>query len=414
MIIAVGWRAALLAHALFAVLILAGCANSIVPKAAVTSPPVARPALPGPAVVAPVPVNAPALALVRQPGPLPSSVGIGANQAETALAAFRLSCPELQRRADRSGLTRPADWSAACTAAASWPNGSAVQFFDSYFQTVQFGDGKALATGYFEPEIAGSRERRPGYDVPIYRRPPDLIQIDLGDFSSQFEGKSIRGRMIDGVFKPYFDRAAIVDGALAGRGLEIAWARDPIEFFFLQIQGSGRLRLPDGSVMRIGYDGQNGHDYTGIGRLLLDRGELSSGGASMQSIVAWLRANPERGRAVMNENRSYVFFRELTGHGPVGAMGLAVTPRATVAVDPTFIPLGAPVLLALDRPEAKGIWIAQDTGGAIKGANRVDTFWGAGEEAARIAGGMSARGPAWLLLPRPTLARLDGTATAKP
>jgi len=404
-----GWRAALLAPAL----ILAGCANSIVPKTVAAPPVAARPVLPVPPSGAPAPAAASALALSRQPGPSLAGLGLDVDQAETALGAFKLSCPELQRRADRSGLTVPADWTASCAAAATWPQGRALAFFSSYFETVQFGDGKALATGYFEPEIAGSRERRPGYDVAVYRRPSDLIQIDLGEFSSQFAGKSIRGRMVDGAFRPYFDRAAIVDGALAGRGLEIAWARDPIEFFFLQIQGSGRLRLPDGSIMRIGYDGQNGHDYTGIGRLLLDRGELAPGGASMQSIVGWLRANPERAPAVMNENRSYVFFRELTGPGPVGAMGLAVTPGASVAVDPAYIPLGAPVLLTLDRPEAKGIWIAQDTGGAIKGANRVDTFWGAGAEAARIAGGMSARGPAWLLLPRQTLARLDGAATAK-
>lgn len=203
----------------------------------------------------------------------------------------------------------------------------------------------------------------------------------------------------------YFTRAEIEDGALAGKGLEIAWAADPVELFFLQIQGSGRVRTPDGSVMRIGYDNQNGREYVAIGRLLRDRGVLPPGGASMQSIVEWLRANPEQGKALMRENLSYIFFKELTGPGPLGALGLPVTPQATVATDPLFVPLGAPVFLTMDRPEANGLWVAQDTGGAIKGANRFDTFWGAGPEATRIAGGMSASGRALILLPKGSAAR---------
>ena len=195
-------------------------------------------------------------------------------------------------------------------------------------------------------------------------------------------------------------------GALAGRGLEIAWAADAGEFFFLQIQGSGRLRLPDGQVIRIGYDTQNGHDYVGIGRLLRERGALQPGQTSMQGILDYLRADPVRGAAVMRENPSWVFFRELTGPGPLGALGLPVTPRASVATDPKFVPLGAPIFLSMDRAEPNGLWIAQDTGGAIKGANRVDTFWGAGPEARAIAGGMAARGSALLLLPKASAARL--------
>jgi len=174
--------------------------------------------------------------------------------------------------------------------------------------------------------------------------------------------------------------------------------------FFLQIQGSGRVKLPDGSVLRIGYADQNGREYVAIGRLLRDRGILPPGGASMQAIVDWLRANPEAGRALMRENLSYIFFRELGGP-PLGALGVPVTPRGTVAADPAFVPLGAPVYLTLDRPEANGLWVAQDTGGAIKGPNRFDTFWGAGADATRTAGGMSAAGQALILLPKGTLAR---------
>lgn len=323
-----------------------------------------------------------------------------------ALSAFRASCPSLQRRADTSGLTAGTDWSSACSAAASWSNGQAREFFRRYFEAVQVGDGRAYATGYYEPEIAGCRSPTPSCQTPIYRRPADLIDVDLGLFSDALKGKSIRGKVDGAKFIPYDDRALITGGSLDGRGLELAYANDPIELFFLEVQGSGRLRLPDGGIMRVGYAGQNGRDYTGIGKLMKDRGLIQAG--SMQDIMAWLRANPVDGVKIMNENKSYVFFRELTGAGPLGALGIAVTPRATVAADPKFVPLGAPVLLSVDRQEASGVWVAQDTGGAIKGSNRFDTFWGAGQEARTTAGGMSARGSAWLLLPVGTAARLRG------
>jgi membrane-bound lytic murein transglycosylase A len=217
-------------------------------------------------------------------------------------------------------------------------------------------------------------------------------------------GTTGRGRIDQtGTCVPYFTRAEIEDGALAGKGLELAWAKDPVDLFFVEIQGSGRIHFPDGSVMRIGYAGQNGREYVAIGRLLRDRGILPPGGASMQAIKDWIRANPDQGRALMRENLSYIFFKELTGPGPLGALNVPVTPRATVAADPNFVPLGAPVFLKMDRPEANGIWIAQDTGGAIKGPNRFDTFWGAGPEAVAIAGGMSASGEALILLPKGAL-----------
>ncbi|WP_338420415.1 murein transglycosylase A [Sphingomonas profundi] len=355
-----------------------------------------------------MPVGDRAAVLGVRPGPPVPSLGIQPDEARAALAAFRLSCPSLVRRTDASGLTRGEDWRPACAAAPGWRDGDAAAFFARYFETAVVGAGTAFATGYYEPEIAGSRDRRPGYDVPIYRRPPDLIEADLGLFAPDLKGRKVRGQAKDGKLLLYPDRAAIVRGAIAGRGLELAWAADPIEFFFLQVQGSGRLRLPDGRVMRIGYDSQNGRDYVGIGALMKGRGLLEPGQSSMQGIMAWLRAHPEEGRAIMDENKSFVFFRELTGGGPIGAMGVPVTGRTSVAADPAFVPLGAPLFVALDRGEASGLWVAQDTGGAIKGANRFDTFWGAGEEARRIAGGMSGRGQAWLLLPIGTVARLTG------
>ncbi len=341
-------------------------------------------------------------------GPEYTELGIAPDRATAALKAFRLSCPALQRRADASGLTRNAEWAESCAAATGWADRDASNFFSRYFGTVQIGAGTAFVTGYFEPEIAASRTKQPGYDVPIYRRPADLVDVDLGLFSKALKGKKIRGRVDGSSFVPYYDRTAIERGALANRGLEIAWAADAAEFFFLQVQGSGRLRLPDGSIMRIGYDSQNGRDYVGIGKLLLDRGELQPGQASMQGILDYLRADPARGAAVMNENPSWVFFRELTGAGPLGALGVPVTGRVSVAADPRYVPLGAPVFLSLDRAEPNGLWIAQDTGGAIKGANRFDSFWGAGDRARAIAGGMAARGSALLLLPRASVARLTG------
>ncbi len=339
-------------------------------------------------------------------GPEFETLGVTASQASAALAAFRLSCPSVTRRADVSGLTQNADWTESCNAAKGWRDDDAAAFFQRYFGTVQVGGGTAFVTGYYEPEIAGSRTKRAGYDVPIYRRPADLVDVDLGQFSDELKGKKIRGRVDGSNLVRYYDRAAIERGALEGRGLEIAWAADAAEFFFLQIQGSGRLRLPDGDVMRIGYDTQNGRDYVGIGKLLADRGELKPGQTSMQGILDYLRADPVRGAAVMNENPSWVFFREITGPGPLGALGVPVTGRASVAADPRYVPLGAPVFLSLDRAEPNGLWIAQDTGGAIKGANRFDSFWGAGNDARAIAGGMSGRGSALLLLPRASIARL--------
>ncbi|HEX5185233.1 MAG TPA: murein transglycosylase A [Allosphingosinicella sp.] len=353
-----------------------------------------------PAPQPPPPANAVAAGVSAGPA-LPA---LDPDAALRALQAFRSSCPALARRPDASGLTRPEDWAAACAAAdQADADSNAADFFSRTFELVRIGSGAAFATGYYEPQILGSRTHIPGYDVPIYGMPPNLVVQDAAIAAAT--GTPRRGRIENGIVVPYYERAEIEDGALAGRGLEIAWAKDPVDLFFLQIQGSGRLLLPDGSIMRIGYAGQNGRDYVGIGKLMRDRGLLQPGHLSMQDIVAWLHAYPDEGRALMRENKSYVFFRELNGP-PLGALGVAVTPRTTVAADPKFVPLGAPILLQLDRPEADGLWIAQDTGGAIKGPNRFDTFWGAGDEAARIAGGMSGRGSAWILVPRGTLARL--------
>ena len=388
------------ALALAAALTLAACAGRQPPP---PRPPVPVEVPPPPTPLPPPPANAAAAGVALAPAAILSE-----DQARRALAAFTTSCPSLVRREDKSGLTTPADWQVLCAHAALANMASAAAFFRDRFDWVRVGEGEAFATGYYEPEIAGVRTRQPGFDVPVYGTPPDLVRCTKAD------GTTGRGRVDEsGACVLYFTRAEIEDGALAGKGLEIAWAADPVDLFFLQIQGSGRLRAPDGSILRIGYDNQNGRDYVAIGRLLRERGILPPGGANMAAITAWMRAQPDRGRSLMRENPSYIFFRELTGPGPLGALNLPVTPRVTVAADPLFVPLGAPVFLDLDRNEADGLWVAQDTGGAIKGANRFDTFWGAGSDAERIAGGMAGNGTALILLPKGVVARIEA-ARARP
>jgi len=378
------------ALALSATLVLAACAARVQP------PPTAPAPAPAPAPTPPPAPPPPATA--RELGfELSEPLALNATEAARALTAFKLSCPALVRRQDQSGLTQPADWQPLCAEAGNTVDASA--FFRERFDWVRVGTGDAFATGYYEPEIRGSRTQQPGYDVPIYAKPTDLVRC----YGPQQTG---RGRLDEtGSCVLYYTRAEIEDGALANQGLEIGWAADPIDLFVLQIQGSGRLLMPDGQIMRIGYLDQNGRDYVAIGRLLRDRGILPPGGANMDAIVAWMRAQPDGGKSLMRENPSYIFFKELTGPGPLGALNVPVASRASVAADPKFVPLGAPVFLSLDRTEASGLWVAQDTGGAIKGANRFDTFWGAGDAARLTAGGMSAKGKALILLPKGVVGR---------
>jgi membrane-bound lytic murein transglycosylase A len=381
-----------------------GLASLLLVSACATHRPPSPPIVPTPAPV-PVPTPAP-----TPPAPRNAiEAGVAPAEPKTAdpvsaaraLTAFKLSCPALATRQDKSGLTQKGDWTAVCAEAATVAPGAEAAFFRDRFDWVRVGEGKAFSTGYYEPEIAGSRLPAPGYAVPIYSKPPDLVRCTSPD------GKTGRGRIdITGTCIPYYARAEIEGGILAGKGLEIAYAADPIDLFFVEIQGSGRLKQPDGSIIRIGYADQNGWDYAAVGKLLRDRGLLPPGGATMEGIVAWMRAQPDQGRALMLENPSYVFFRELTGPGPLGAMGVPVTEHGSVAADPMFEPLGAPLFLDLDRDVADGLWVAQDVGGAIKGANRFDTFWGAGAAAKATAGGMSASGTALILLPKGALARL--------
>jgi membrane-bound lytic murein transglycosylase A len=351
---------------------------------------------PAPRPVSPPPEPQAAIIVARPSGPI-----AGFTATAEALEAFRRACPRLLKREDGSGLTRPSDWQPACEDRQS----DAATFFARHFTPVMLNDGRGLATGYFEPEIAGLYGPAPGA-APVLARPPELVDLNLKDWN--IPGGIIRGLVKGSRVVRAPDRAAIEAGAFAKQGLELAWAADPVDLFFLQIQGSGRLSMPDGRTLRIGYDGQNGHAYVAIGKLLKDRGILPRPG--MAEIKAWLRANPAEGTALMRENPSYIFFRRLpdTIDGPIGALGVPLLPEANAAADPATIPLGAPVWMEtiVDGQPFNRLLVASDTGGAIRGPNRFDIFFGAGAEAGRKAGPLAAPLEARILLPNSAAQRL--------
>lgn len=279
-------------------------------------------------------------------------------------------------------LTDP-DWRPICAFAedADGSEASAKAFFELFFKPVIIGTPPALFTGYYEPELNGSLTRTPRYAYPIYRRPPELQDGQV-----------------------FFDRASIEAGALRGRGLEIAWLEDPVEAYFLHIQGSGRVRLPDGRVIRVGFGGKNGHPYRSIGQEMIRLGTHTPDQLSAQKIRSWVRANGSAGTAMLNRNPSYVFFRKLddlpADKGPVGAMGRSVTAMRSVAIDPDFTPLGAPVWVEKDGGDPiRALMVAQDTGGAIKGMQRADIFYGTGDAAGEAAGTVKDGGRLIVLLP---------------
>lgn len=332
-----------------------------------------------------------------------------------ALATFQRGCPRLMvQPADRPFgpqliMGQLGDWQRLCQLANTAMDARA--FFEQHFvpHAVSLGtDPKGLFTGYYEPLVHGQRSPDPTYSVPLYRRPPELVTVDLGEFRDDLKGRRIAGSVTDGRLKPFASRAAINEGELAGRGLELLWLDSAVDKFFLQIQGSGRVALPDGSTVRIGYDGPNGHPYRSLGRLMVERGLLERDGVSMQSIRSWLDDNPDAARRLMEENPSYIFFREIDGPGPIGAQGVALTPERSLAVDRTALPLGAPIWLETSLPSQDGgdpepwqrLMVAQDTGGAIRGAVRGDIFFGFGPRAEALAGRMANRGRYYLLLPR--------------
>ena len=342
-----------------------------------------------------------------------------------AWPAWLASCRVFERQAQRRAL-----WQAPCTAAAhiAGNDGAALAaFFATYFDAWRLraetredidpaGEPRLLQvadrgriTGYFEPLLAGSRVRDARFAVPLHRRPPDLLIVDLASLFPELAGQRVRGRLVNSPqgarVVPYHTRAELA-AALAGH--ELLWVDDPIEAFFLQVQGSGRVRFADGSQIRVGYADTNGHPYRSIGRVLIERGELSFEQASMQGIQSWARAHPQRLAALLNENPSYVFFRELPlgdpQAGPLGALNVPLTPGYSLAADPQFVPLGAPVVIDTVHPTSGAplarLALVQDTGGAIRGPIRFDFFWGFGREAGEHAGRQRHEVSAWLLLPK--------------
>lgn len=346
-----------------------------------------------------------------------------------ALIAFQRSCAVFLARDPGRALGgtpvvfgTAGDWRDVCAEAMELPleEAAAGAFFGQRFvphQVVLDGETEGLFTGYYEPELKGSLIREGPYQTPLHGRPADLVSVDLGAFRDHLKGERIAGRVVDGRLVPYEPRAALADGEVAAAE-PLLYVDDPVDAFFLHIQGSGRVRLTDGRVMRLGYAAQNGHVYTAIGRTLVERGALTRDTVSMQSIRAWLAAHPEAGREVMNENRSYIFFTmaEIGANdtGPLGSLGVGLTPEASLAIDRRHIALGVPVFLSGTAPSGPDgreepfhrLMVAQDTGGAIRGAIRGDVFWGFGPRAAEIAGRMQHPGELTVLLPAPLATRL--------
>jgi len=332
------------------------------------------------------------------------------DQPAAALAAFQHSCATLTKQSGNTSMGiagKTVNWQWACAAAAkiSANDNAARAYFEEWFRpyAASGNDGDyGLFTGYYVPELQGSLQRGGMFQTPLYARPADKIDVDLGAFKTELKGQHITGKVAGQKLVPYDDRAAIAKGSLADRAQPLVWLSDPVDAFFLEIQGSGRIHLTDDSIFSVGYDSANGRAYIAIGRVLADRNDIPRP-VTMPAIKTWLATHPQQAQEIMNLNPSYIFFRRLPGEDIIGAEGVALTSERSLAVDTSFVPLGVPVWL--DATDGQGVplqrlMIAQDTGGAIKGAVRGDFFWGAGDRAAMQAGLMQSRGRYYLLLPK--------------
>nr|WP_211166101.1 murein transglycosylase A [Azoarcus sp. TTM-91] len=392
--------------------LLAGCSTTATPPQQIKRPsteakvcpaPQPCPVCPScpPPTITPAP-TAPAAAL--QSSSWSAIPGWKEDDLAAAWPALRESCSALGKREG---------WSHVCEIAGilgEHPGATAIrQFFETNFTPWQLTNPDhgvdGLITGYYEPLIKGSRTRSPQYSWPVYGVPSDMLTIELGDVYPELKNMRLRGRLVGNKVVPYWTRAELEENGRKPQARTLFWAADPIDLFFLQVQGSGRIQLPDGSYARVGYADQNGHPYQSIGRWLVDQGELPLEKASMDGIKRWAAAHPARLTELLNANPSYVFFRELPQRegGPIGAQGTQITAGRSLAVDPRYVPLGAPVFLATTYPLSEKplqrLMVAQDTGGAIKGVVRADFFWGFGPEAGAQAGRMRQQGKMWVLLP---------------
>lgn len=384
-------RTSLLASAIFVLSGLSGCT---------TAPPSVEPA-------APVSVAPPAVPLeTLTPVDFSALPGWGGDDLREAWPAFLISCEVLIKKTE---------WKEPCAIARDVPAGDAKavrMYFESFFQAHQVsnsdGSDTGLVTGYYEPLLRGARKRGGKYQTPLHGVPDDMLTVDLASQYPELKGMRLRGRVVGNKVVPYYSRADMTRlSTLAGK--ELLWVDDPIEAFFLQVQGSGRVQLADTKeTVRVAYADQNGHPYKSIGRYLVDNQEITLDQASAQRIKAWYSANPKRQQELLNANPSYVFFKEEAlsdpNVGPKGALGVPLTPGRSIAVDVQYIPLGAPVYLSTNQPGSEAplqrLMLAQDTGGAIKNAVRADYFWGFGAAAGEKAGKMKQRGRMWVLLPK--------------
>jgi len=400
------------------VLLLSACATQ--PPTVPPAPqPLPVPPAPLPVPVPPVPQPVPAPLPTPTPAPIPSLAAAyptlkpvewsavpswKADAVSEAWGAFLQSCSTLIKRAAWQGVCSEA---VAMTA----PDDATVRaFFEQRFQpyqsTQEDGSVEGMVTGYYEPLLKGDRVRTASARFPLLAAPDDLITVDLATIYPELKNLRLRGKMVGNKIVPYPTRKEIEAANGSFNGKPIAWANDPVDLFFLQIQGSGRIELPDGVHMRVGYADQNGHPYLSIGKLLVERGELKLEQASMQGIKNWGVKNPDKLPGLLASNPSYVFFRELPNGlpGPLGALGVPLTGERSIAVDPRFLPLGAPVFLSTTQPNSpqplNQLVMAQDTGGAIRGGVRADFFWGFGNAAGELAGRMKQRGRMWVLLPK--------------
>lgn len=367
--------------------------------------------------------------LVMKPSSFGSLDGWQGFSSSSVYSAFRASCRAIVVRTPNVPLGGNTvygnvdDWVGVCQAALATTPKTGLEvrsFFETWFAPVQVFNGDephGLFTGYYEPELSGSRTRSDRFRTPLHQRPPDLVEVDLGQFRPNLRGERVAGRVAGGRLVPYAARREIL---AQGLGLQpLVFVDDPVAAFFLQIQGSGRIKLDNGEIIRAAYDGQNGHAYTAVGRVLVDRGEISREALSMQSIRAWLESNPEQADALMNENASYVFFKAQPigdpSKGADGAQGVPLTAEASLAVDLRFHALGVPMWVEGRAPndqdtgpdvDLRHLFIAQDTGGAIRGPIRGDIYWGTGSKAESVAGRMAHKGRLYALLPKPLAQRL--------
>jgi membrane-bound lytic murein transglycosylase A len=393
-------------------LLAAACATAPEPIAmkapeVLICPPVEKPACPPAVPSAPSPAPAPDVEYRGrlQPASWMELPEWGRESLRDSLVAFVRGC---------SALAKQPVWQTVCADASALPTDGSERdvaaFFESRFDPHQVINAdestSGMVTGYYEPLLRGSRTRTSRYRFPIYAVPQDLLVIDLASVYPDLKHKRLRGRIEGNRVVPYLARGDIDAEPAPLKGLEIAWVDDAVELFFLHIQGSGQVQLENGQRVRVGYADQNGHPFRSLGRLLISRGELPPERASMQGIKDWARRHPGKVQRFMNENPSFVFFRELPGDlpGPIGSLGVPLTAERSIAVDPRVIPLGVPVYLATTWPNSpqplNRLMVAQDTGGAINGGVRADFFWGFGDSAGSQAGKMRQAGRMWVLLPK--------------